>query len=503
MRRLDREAEAEIVRLVLAEKWPVGTVAKQLGVHHSVVRRVLSQVGVPIPKLRPRPSMIDPYMPFVRQTLEQYPTLPASRLWLMLRERGYPGGESRVREIVALVRPRPKAEAFMRLSTLPGEQGQVDWANFGTLQIGRALRRLLAFVMVLSFCRRIFVRFFLDARMPNFLRGHVEAFERFEGVPRTVLYDNLKSVVVQRVGDAIRFHDTLLQMATHYRFGPRVAAPARGNEKGRVERAIRYVRDSFFAGREVVDLDTLNAEVDVWCRDVADARRWPDDRERTVAEVFEQERGSLLPLPDDRFPCTEQVDVSVGKQPYVRFDRNDYSVPHTLVRQRLVVVASPQTVRVCRGAEVVATHERSWDAQQVIEDPQHIDDLAEVKRNARAHRGMDRLRHSTTHAEAFLHQAAQRGRNLGSVTARLLELLDEYGPVRLDEVLAEVLEREVIHVPSVRQMLEQRRHADGQPLPTAVAIADPRLRDVVVRPHDLSTYDQLTGDDDDDEDTSD
>jgi len=501
MSRIDREREAEIVRLVLAEKWPIGTVATQLGVHHSVVRRVLERVGAPLPEQKPRPSMLDPYMPFVHETLEQYPTLPASRLWHMLRDRGYPGGESRVREVVARVRPRPKAEAYLRLSTLPGEQGQVDWAHFGTLQIGRAIRRLLAFVIVLSFCRKIFLRFFLDARMPNFLRGHVEAFEKFGGVPRNLLYDNLRSAVVQRVGDAIRFHDTLLQLATHYRFGPRVAAPARGNEKGRVERAIRYVRDSFFAGREVTDLDTLNAQADAWCEQVADARRWPDDRERTVAEVFEQERESLLALPDDYFPCTEQVDVSVGKQPYVRFDRNDYSVPHTLVRQRLVVVADPQVVRVCRGAKVVATHERSWDARQVIEDPRHIDELVEHKRNARAHRGMDRLRHATEHAEAFLQQAAERGRNLGSVTARLLELLDEYGPAALDEVLVEILERGVIHVPSVRQALEQRRHAEGRPLPVAVAIDDPRLRDVVVRPHNLSVYDELTKDEGDEDPT--
>lgn len=502
MNKIDPERAAEIVRLVLAEKWPVGTVAHQLGVHHSVVRRVLRHVGVPAPKLRPRPSKLDPYMPFVHETLEKYPTLPASRLWHMLRERGYEGGQSRVREIVSLVRPRPKGEAYLRLSTVPGEQGQVDWAHFGTLRIGNAVRKLLAFVMVLSYCRKIFLRFFLDARMPNFLRGHVEAFEAFGGVPRTLIYDNLKSAVVERVGDAIRFHETLLALATHYRFGPRAAAPARGNEKGRVERAIRYIRDSFFAGRDVTDLGTLNAEADVWCRDVADARRWPDDRDRTVAELFAEERTSLLPLPDDPFPCVERVDVPVGKQPYVRFDRNDYSVPHELVRQDLVLLADLETVRMCRGVEVVAEHERSWDAKQVIEDPRHIADLVETKRRARAHRGMDRLHRATEHAGTFFKRAAERGRNLGSVTAQLLELLDEYGPLALDEALREVVERDVIHVPSVRQLLEQRRYAHGKELPTSIPITDPRLRDVVVRPHDLSTYDHLNEDDNDEEGTS-
>lgn len=499
MSRIAPEQEVEIVRLVLAEKWPVGTVARQLGVHHSVIRRVLHGVGVPVPQLLPRFSKLDAYMPLVIATLEKYPLLQASRVWQMVRTRGYDGSETRVREIIRLIRPRPVGEAYLRLSMLPGEQAQVDWAHFGKLRVGRALRMLLAFVVVLSFSRKIFLRFFLDARMPSFLRGHVEAFTAFGGVPRTLLYDNLKSAVIERVGDAIRYNERLLELAKHYRFGPRAAAPARGNEKGRVERAIRYVRGSFFAGREVTDLDTLNAEANAWCRDIADQRRWPDDRERTVAEVFEQERGSLLALPDDHFPCSERVEVLVGKQPYVRFDRNDYSIPHTLVRQPLAVVVDLEMVRICRGAEVVATHARSWDAGQQVEDPRHIEGLVEHKRNARAHRGLDRLHRATKHADEFMQRAAERGRNLGSTTAKLLELLDEYGAAALDQALAEALERDVIHVPSVRQLLEQRRHADGRPAPLAVTITDPRLRDLAVRPHDLSTYDQLNTDDDDDD----
>ena len=498
MKRIDAALEVEIVRLVHAEKWMVGTVAAQLGLHHSVVRRVLQRAGAPAPKVAPRPSKIDPYMAFVHATLERYPRLPASRLWQMLRQRGFDGGESRVREVVALVRPRPKGEAYLRLATLPGEQAQVDWAHFGMLRIGRAQRRLLAFVMVLSFSRRIFLRFFLDARMPSFLRGHVEAFEWFGGVPRVLLYDNLKSAVVERIGDAIRLNPTLLELAGHYRFGPRAAAPARGNEKGRVERAIRYIRDSFFAGREVVDLDALNAEAAQWCREIADDRRWPDDRDKTVHEVFVEERGSLLPLPDDRFPCIERVPVAVGKRPYVRFDRNDYSVPHGLVRRDLELLADLETVRICHGIEVVATHPRCWDAGKPIEDPRHIRELVEEKRRARSHRGMDRLRHAAPTTAVFLQRAAERGRNLGNATAKLLELLDEYGAAMLEPAIAEVLARDVIHVPAVRQLLEQQRHAQGRPLPIAVALTDPRLRDVVVRPHDLATYDRINKDDDDD-----
>src|SRR4029077_2202168 len=154
---------------------------------------------------------------------------------------------------------------------------------------------------------------FLDARMENFLRGHVAAFNAWHGIPRVLLYDNLKSVVLERHGDAIRFHPTLLSFAGHYRYEPRPVAIARGNEKGRVERAIRYVRDAFFAARNFTDLDDLNAHADAWCNGPAADRRCPDEPERTVRQVFADEAPRLLALPDNPAPLLERVAVSVGK----------------------------------------------------------------------------------------------------------------------------------------------------------------------------------------------
>jgi transposase len=229
---ISQELEAKILRYFHVEKWLVGTIAQQLGVHHTTVDRVLSQAGLPRAERAHRPSLIDPYLPFVLETLKQYPRLTASRLHAMVGERGYTGGEDHFRHLVALYRPRPQPEAYLRLKTLPGEQAQVDWGHFGKLTIGKAERTLMAFVIVLSYSRRIFLRFFLDARMANFLRGHEAAFQAWGGLARTLLYDNLKSAVLERQGDAIRFHPTLLEFAAHYRFEPRPVAVARGNDEG-------------------------------------------------------------------------------------------------------------------------------------------------------------------------------------------------------------------------------------------------------------------------------
>lgn len=498
-----RERVAHILRLYHAEHWKVGTIAHQLGVHHTTVCRVLAEAGQAPGLLAARPSMADPFVPLIRATLEKYPTLRASRLYAMVRSRGYEGGPDHFRHIVSMHRPRPVAEAYLRLRTLAGEQAQVDWGYFGKLRVGRAERALWGFVMVLSYSRQLFVRFFLGNAMANFLRGHVGAFESFAGVPRALLYDNLKSAVLERVGQAIHFNPTLLELAAHYRFEPRPVAVARGNEKGRVERAIRYIRDSFFAAREFGDLADLNAQAAAWCESVAAERPCPEDRTRRVREVFADERQHLLALPDNPFPAEDREEVQVQRTPYVRFDLNDYSVPHTYVRRPLVVHASLDCVRIVDAATVVATHPRSWDKGQQIEDPEHVATLLAYKQAARHHRGLDRLHHACPHAAAFFAALAERHGNLGAATTALTKLLDLHGAGALDNALAAVLQAHTAHLAAVRQVLEQARHAQAQPPPVAVALPeDPRLRDIVVHPHPLTTYDQIrTEDDNDDDDT--
>jgi transposase len=490
---IPRDLEAEILRLFHAEKWRIGTIGREVGVHHATVRRVLCAAGVPAARLPRRPSLADPFVPFMLETLEKYPRLRASRLYEMVRQRGYPGRPDHFRAVVARYRPRPPAEAYLRLRMLPGEQAQVDWAHFGTLTVGRAERVLWAFVMVLSFSRQIFLRFFLGAAMPSFVRGHVEAFDAFQGVARVLLYDNLKSAVLERRGDAIRFHPTLLELAAHYHFLPRPVAVARGNEKGRVERAIRYVRDNFFAARAWTDLDDLNAQARQWCRTTAAERPCPEQRARTVGEVFLEEQPCLLALAPNPFPVEERVEVAVGRTPYVRFDLNDYSVPSDYVQRPLVVLATEQQVRIVDGPRVLALHERSFDRAQQIEDPAHVQALISYKRAAREHRGLDRLHHAAPASHGLFAEAALRGTNLGSLTRGLLSCLDAYGAAALGEAIAEALQAGAPHLGAVRRILERRRSERGHPPPLAVALPAqrPELRDLVVHPHTLEAYDRL------------
>jgi transposase len=488
------ELRARIRRLFFAEHWRIGTIAGELGVHHDTVRRAIEAERFLRPGVAHRPSMLDAYKAFVGETLEQHPRLRATRLFEMARDRGYRGSVVQLRRYVATVRPVPRSEAYLRLQTLPGEQAQVDWGHFGTIRVGHAKRALSCFVMVLSWSRAIFARFALDQTLESFQRGHVEAFAALGGVPRTILYDNLKSVVLERAGDHIRFNEAMLFFAGHYHFAPKPCAPYRGNEKGKVERTIQYLRDGFFAARRFSSVQDLNAQLAAWIERTAHARKVPGDPEgRLVRDALVEERPRLLALPEHPHDCHATRWVTSGKQPYVRFDRNDYSIPHHLVGKPLVLVATEDEVRITNGSHVFATHRRSWDEKQIIEDPAHIEELAREKRRAHDLRGRDRLRAACPSADPFIEALAVRGEHLGGQVARLLKLLDRYDAAELEAGLKDALARGAIGAASVAHVLDQRARARRHPPKLDVVLPDdPRVRDLRVTPHALDSYDALS-----------
>lgn len=492
---IDKETEAKILRYYFVEKWRTGTIAKQFGLHYSVVDRVLAHAGLPKIERTRRASIIDPYLPFIIETLAEFPTLTAARLYDMAKQRGFKGGSSQFRQRISELRPRKIPEAYLRLKTLPGEQAQVDWGHFGTIQIGKATRGLMAFVMVLSWSRQIFLQFYLNQQMENFLRDHVAAFTAFKGVARVCLFDNLKSAVLERQGAVIRFNPTLLDLASHYHFEPRAAAPARGNEKGRVERAIRYIRDNFFAGRKYTSLDDLNAQATRWCEGVSRDRKCPENTDLTVGEAFKQEQSSLLTLPDNPFNTDERKVVMSQKTPYVRFDLNDYSVPHVQVQKLLTVHASLTKVRIVDGGKLITEHPRSFSKGEQIEHEQHVNALWLAKTNASSHRGQNRLTQALPLSETFLQQSLERGHPLKGTITRLNQFLDDYGRHELNGALEEALKQQSPSVEAIELILEQRREQRQQPPPIAVPVPD-KVKNITVKPAKLSDYDALGADDD-------
>jgi transposase len=495
---IDLETVTRIRHLHHAERWPVGTIATELGLHHETVARALAEQSPAQPA--PRPSRFDPYVGFAREMLEKYPRLRATRLWHMLRERGLTLSVRQVRDKVAELRPTPR-EAFLRRRTFPAEEAQVDWASFGHVTIGAARRALSAFILTLTYSRWIFLRFFLDQTLENFLRGHVYAFEDLRGTPRHLLYDNLRSAVSERHGDAVRFNARLLELASHYHFSPRACRPARGNEKGAVERSVRYIRDSFFAARSFTTLADLNRQALVWRDEVAAGRRWPGGDRQTVAEALREEARHLLALPAHPFETDLVVPIHSQKTIYVRFDLNDYSIPPSFVGRSLTLAASETTLRILDGAREVARHRRSYDRHFRIDDPAHVEALLKEKQRAHGSTPNARLIAAIPEAEALLEASFRRGESVAATTQKVLLLLDDYGAQEVRVALDEAIAKQTPRVSSIAFILAKRRRAAQRKPSLPVDLSRrPDLKDLYVKPHSSETYDELSRRDDDERD---
>ncbi len=492
---IDVETHVRIRHLFFAEHWRVGTIARELQVHPDTVRRAIEAERFLRATKTLRQCATDPYVDFIRQVLDRYPRLRATRIYHMARDRGYTGSVVQMRRAVARLRPSVR-EPFLRLRMFPGEQAQVDWASFGKISIGRARRRLSCFVATLSYSRAFYFEFFFDQVMESFLRGHINAFEEWQGCARILLYDNLRSVVLERRGDDVRFHPRLLDLCAHYHFAPRPCQVRAGNQKGRVERGIRYIRESFFAARSFTTLEDLNRQAKSWRNQVAHRRPWPGDDSRTVQDALDEERSKLLPLPAHRFETDLIIPVRSGKTIYVRFDMNDYSIPPQGIGRTLTLVASESVVRLLDGTKEIARHRRSYDRHQPVLDPAHQEALLAKKRKAFGSTPGGRLARAVPETETLIDAAFSRGESAGSQTAQLLKLLDLYGAAELRVAVQEALERKTPRASSVAFILRKRQRATQLSLPVPVDLSRrPELENLSVTPHNLDTYDDLAGND--------
>lgn len=481
------EVEIEIRRLHYGEKWPVGTIASQLGLHEEVVRRVLGLLNRPKPKA-PRKLLVDPYKEFISETLSRYPKLRSTRLFDMISARGYPGTPRTLRNYVAQVRPRPEGEVFLRLEPLIGEQAQIDWMHVAKMKVSGGERSLWAFVMVLSYSRAMWGELVFDTTVHSLTRSLVRACNYFGGTSRQWLFDNAKTIVLERCRGAVRFHPLLLELSGHYRAQLRLCAVGKANQKGRVERTNRFLRDRFFAGRTVSDIEHVNRELLAFIEEVAHPRPHPTQPGLSVAQCFLSEKQRLLPLPSTPFPIEHVAPLNVDKTACFRFDTNSYSVPPTYARKTLTLAADDQWVRALDGAVEVAKHRRRWGKRERVELLEHREELLRRKRAARESKGLERLRAVSKSMDALIERWVNCGRNIGSMVSKTLRLLDLYGDELLRQAIEQVLSRGMHDPGALAILCEQRRKAQFLPVPVDIEFGK-HVPDCDVIPHGLEQYD--------------
>jgi transposase len=485
------EVRAEMRRLVLGEGWKIETVARRFGVHHSVVRRAISDQ--PPPEHKPAaPSGLDPFKPYLLERLSAYPEMTAKRLFEEIHKRGYPHGIAVLRRWLVGVRAPRSKKAYLRIELEPGEQAQVDWGSFGQMRCGATLRPLSVFAMVMSWSRALFLDFALDQRMETFLLMHRRALEFFGGVPRKILYDNLKSAVLHHIGSTVQFNPRLLALAGHYLFEP-AAAPVRYPEaKGRVEGAIKYIRHSFFYGRSFRSLDDVRSQAAQWRDQVANDRVHATTHERPRERLL-VEAPRLRALPPRPFDTDAIVPAIVSKEARVRFDANSYSVPPAHVGKSVMIRASDTSVRVIADGIQIARHDRCFDRRRAIEDPAHLAAIAAHKgKGALSVTRKDRIANLAPEARLYLQEIARRRIDLESEIQKLLRLVARYGETEVAGGMAKALAARTFGVRYVRALIDQARFARGLGEPPEPIVTGHHAADSLdVTPHDLETYDAL------------
>ena len=333
-------------------------------------------------KPRPRHSKLDPFKPAIVQMLERYP-YSAAQVFQRLREHGFAGGYSLVKTYVRTVRPRRQA-AFLRLAFAPGECAQVDWGSFGSVPVGQTQRRLSFFVMVLCYSRMLYVEFTVSQTMEHFLACHQHAFEFFGGIPHKIMVDNLKSAVLKRtLGAAPVFNPTYADFAAHCGFTIAPCNVGKGNEKGRVENGVGYVKKNFLAGLEIPDFSALNPAATHWLETVANVRVHGETREQPTV-LWHTERPSLRPLPLHPFDIATVAQVRASRQFRVTVETNRYSVPAQYASHALTLKTYPDRLCIYLGDQLIARHTRHYDRFQDVEDPDHPKPLLEQRKSPRS-----------------------------------------------------------------------------------------------------------------------
>lgn len=470
----------------------INAIGSHFGVHHATVARVVNQ---DFKRRREKGNgnqslLLKEFIHIIEQTLEKYPKIRATRIFITLKEKGFKGSYNTVRRAVGKMRPRHH-RAYVPVEVIPGEEAQVDWAHAGVIKIGRAERKLYCFVMTLSWSRASWVQLTLDMETETLLRCHAAAFEYFGGLPRRILYDNMKTVVVDRVGDLIRFNKSFLEFSTWCCFEPRVCDPYQPNQKGRVERFIQTLRDGFLNDRETVDLEETRYQLRLWL-DQTNKRAWPGGSYTTVNECWDTEKNHLLNSPIAIYPKGRK-EVRSGKTPLVCFDLNSYTIDPRFVRQPLVLFYDDHTVTLYAGEILVGQHERCWDREQTVKNQGHIDATYSMASSGQ------KTASSRTHLcdeipeiRSVLEYCQKADLHLSGVERILLRHRTTYGRKLLGEAICEAISRGAPTPEIITQIIMRLAGISAFLKTNELTLPNrPGVRDLDVSSHDLSAYDNL------------
>lgn len=485
---IDYETFCKIKHYREEEHLTLAQTARALGLHPLTVAKWDRKEQYRARRSASRTSKLDPFKPYIVRWLEAHP-LSAVQILQRLKEAGYPGGYTIVKDYVSRVRPR-RAPAFLTLAFAPGEAAQVDWGEYGSIAVGTTRRRLSFFVMVLCYSRLMYLDFTVSQTMEHFLACHQHAFEAFQGVPSKIMVDNLKSAVLEHlIGQAPVFNSRYLDFAHHYGFTIAACGVRKGNEKGRVENGVGYVKKNFLNGLELADFSAMNPAARVWLDTTANVRLHGETHERPT-ERFQAEQAHLNPLPTQPYDIGSIRTVRASKQFRVTLDTNRYSVPAEYASARVTLKAYPDRLCIYDREKLIARHLRSYERHQDIEDPDHPRALLEQRRNAREQKLLMRFLTLSPRAQDYYQELQQRRFNPGHHLRKIAALSDIYGVEAVARAMEDAFTFQAFSCEYIANLLESRTRQLPEPSALHVTRRQDLLEIEVPEPN-LSVYEGM------------
>ena len=439
----------------------VTQIARELGLDRSTVSKWLARGTYRRRQGSARASKLDAFKPQIVCWLELHP-YTATQVFRRLREQGFSGGITIVKEYVRKIRPR-RAPAFLTLSFAPGDCAQVDWGQHGSIAVGNTRRRLSFFVMVLCYSRMLYVEFTLSQTMEHFLACHQNAFEFFGGAPARVMVDHLKSAVLRRaLGGTAVLNPRYKDFADHYGFRITPCGVGQPHEKGRVENAVGYVKKNFLAGLDLSDFRLLNPAAREWLLSVANVRLHGTVKQKP-AELFGKEKPCLKPLPAEPYDVGVIRPVRATSRFRVTLDTNTYSVPAEYASARLTLKVYPDHLCVYHEQKLIARHLRCYDRHQDFEHPDHPRELLQQRRRASEQKLLCRLLALSPRAEAFYRELQERRLNVLHHVRKIVALSEIYGTGPTARAIEDALEFQAFSCEYIANLLEQRHRRLPEP----------------------------------------
>jgi transposase len=408
-----------------------------------------------------RPSKLDPYKGTIVRLLATHP-FTAQQLLPRLRDSGYTGGYSILKDYVRTVRP-PSQPAFLKLHFAPGQCAQVDWGSAGFLAVGDTRRRLSFFVMVLCYSRRMYVEFTLAQTQEHFLACHQHAFEYFHSVPAEVMVDNCKTAVLSHpLGAPAVLHPRYLDFACHYGFTVKACGPYKPHEKGRVENGVGYVKKNFLAGLPLSSLDALNAAVWQWLDQVANVRVHGETHQKPQ-DLFALEKPKLRPLTVLPYDLATVSTVAVSRRCRVQLDTNHYTVPPRYANTTLILKAYPDRLCLYHQDQLVAEHPRRYERHRDFEKPEHVQELLAQRRQARAQQLQTRFLALSPRAAEYYQRLEEKRGNPRHHVQKIVALSEIYGVEKVQRALEDAWAYQAFSCEYIANLLEQRERPTAEP----------------------------------------